>query len=120
MRATASAWRLGHAAHDNETGTSSNGRGVRVWLPHVRLNSTHDLAAGMSVAPENAGAVDGEDEDQADGQEEGDGEGAVDGFDAGEFRCKVCYTVEPSGVVTVESDVTMPEHWPVIPRWVSK
>lgn len=118
VRATAAAWRLGHAADDNGAG-GEDGAGVRVWLPPVRLNSTHDVAAGMSVAPECAvadGGVDGGGAGSA-GVEGGDGGGV--GFDAGEIRCKVRYTVTPSGVVEMESDVSMPEHWPAIPRCVS-
>lgn len=111
VRATAAVWRLGHAAEDGGGG----GKGVRIWLPPVRLNSTHDVAAGMSVAPENAtGDGAGDDEEGEGGGERGD-----DGFDAGEFRCRVCYVVLPSGSLTVESDVSMPEYWPVIPRYVA-
>lgn len=113
VRATAAAWRLGHAAEDGDNG----GKGVRVWLPPVRLNSTHDVAAGMSVAPESAvGDVDAEAEQERGGEAGAEEQGG--GFDAGEFRCKVCYTVLPSGVLTVESDVAMPDHWPAIPRCV--
>lgn len=91
-----------------------------MWLPPVRLNSTHDVAAGMSVAPESAvgdsGAAAEEAEEGRGGGAGGDGEG--ERFDAGEFRCRVCYAVLPSGALTVESDVSMPDHWPVIPRCV--
>lgn len=121
VRATASAWRLGHAADDNGTGGGDrSGGGVRVWLPPVRLNSTHDVAAGMSVAPECAvGDGDGDGEEAASaGAEECGGGGGGAGFDAGEIRCKVRYTVTPSGVVEIESDVSMPEQWPAIPRCV--
>lgn len=123
VRATAAAWRLGHAAENagaaaiaSRRGSKRGGRGVRVWLPPVRLNSTHDLAAGMSVAPESAlGDSDKEKEEEGGVAGEGDGEDEA-GFDAGEFACRVCYTVTPSGMVTVDCDVSMPEHWPVIPR----
>lgn len=111
-------WRLGHADSDGDGGMGGGGggKGVRVWLPSVRLNSTHDLAAGMSVAPESAvGDEEGGGGEREDEVEDGRG---VTEFDAGEFGCKVCYIVTSSGVVTVECDVTMPEHWPVIPRWV--
>lgn len=117
VRATAAAWRLGHAADDSGK-AGGEGGGVRVWLPPVRLNSTHDVAAGMSVAPECA-VADGDGnggEAGSVGADGGDGGGV--GFDAGEIRCKVCYTVMPSGVVEMESDVSMPEHWPAIPRCV--
>lgn len=133
VRATAAAWRLGHAAEDEgqgggggaaaEGGSKRGGKGVRVWLPPVRLNSTHDLAAGMSVAPESSAPGDGDGDGEGEEEEEGGGgvaggggDGEEDGFDAGEFACKVCYAVMPSGVVTVDCDVSMPEHWPVIPR----
>lgn len=121
MRATAAAWRLGHAQEDRD-GSGDGGKGVRVWLPPVRLNSTHDVAAGMSVAPESAVFDDGGAGDGGEGGSgaAGGGGGGVEGFDAGEFSCRVCYTVLPSGVLTVESDVSMPEHWPTIPRWVEK
>lgn len=109
VRATAAAWRLGHAAEGNSGGS---GKGVRVWLPPVRLNSTHDVAAGMSVAPETAV---GDAEGVGGGGDDAQG---VEDFDAGEFECRVCYAVLPSGVLTVESDVSMPDHWPVIPRCV--
>lgn len=123
VRATAAAWRLGHALEDGDGGGGGGeGKGVRVWLPPVRLNSTHDVAAGMSVAPESAVGDDdaggGVGVAGAGGEGEGGGEGS-DGFDAGEFRCRVCYAVLPSGVLTVESDVSMPEHWPTIPRCVA-
>lgn len=116
VRALAAAWRLGHAAEDGASGEGGGGSGgVRVWLPSVRLNSTHDLAAGMSVAPESG--VNGSDEEgNSGGTDAGVGEREV--FDAGEFVCRVCYAVLPSGVVTVECDVSMPEQWPVIPRCV--
>lgn len=120
VRATASAWRLGHAADDSGTGGGGGG-GVRVWLPPVRLNSTHDLAAGMSVAPECAvgdEGGDGEEAASAGAEGCGGGGGGGAGFDAGEIRCKVRYTVMPSGVVEIESDVSMPEQWPAIPRCV--
>lgn len=111
VRATAAAWRLGHAAEDSADG----GKGVRIWLPPVRLNSTHDVAAGMSVAPESAtGDGDGGSEEA----EGGAGERNDGGFDAGEFTCRVCYVVLPSGSLTVESDVSMPKYWPVLPRYV--
>lgn len=120
MRATAAAWRLGHAKED---GGGGEGKGVRVWLPPVRLNSTHDVAAGMSVAPESA-VGDGDAGDggkggggAAGGEGESGGEGG-EGFDAGEFGCRVRYIVLPSGVLSVESDVSMPEHWPTVPRCV--
>lgn len=122
VRATAAAWRLGHAAEKSGVaaaiaagrGSKRGGKGVRVWLPPVRLNSTHDVAAGMSVAPESAL---GDSEEKEEGGAVGGGNGEDEaGFDAGEFTCKVCYAVTPSGVVTVDCDVSMPEHWPVIPR----
>ena len=118
VRATAAAWRLGHALEEGGGG-GDEGKSVRVWLPPVRLNSTHDVAAGMSVAPESAV---GDDDDGGGGTGGapggGGGEGEGEGFDAGEFRCRLWYTVLPSGVLTVESDVSMPEHWPTVPRCV--
>ena len=124
VRATAAAWRLGHAQEDGGGGGGGGGggegKGVRVWLPPVRLNSTHDVAAGMSVAPESAVGDDGGGEGAggAAGQGGGGSEGEGEGFDAGEFTCRVWYAMLPSGVLTVESDVSMPEHWPNIPRCV--
>lgn len=123
VRATAAAWRLGHAADDNGTGGGDRGGGaVRVWLPPVRLNSTHDLAAGMSVAPECAvGDGDGDGGEAASAGPEGcggGGGGGGSGFDAGEIQCKVRYTVMLSGVVEIESDVSMPDQWATIPRCV--
>lgn len=128
VRATAAAWRLGHAQEggDGGSGGGGEGKGVRVWLPPVRLNSTHDVAAGMSVAPESAVGGDGDGGgERAGGAGGAGGRGGEDGaeagggsFDAGEFGCRVWYTVLPSGVLTVESDVSMPEHWPTIPRCV--
>lgn len=124
VRATAAAWRLGHAQEDGGGGGAGK-KGIRVWLPPVRLNSTHDVSAGMSVAPESAvgdgdggaGGAGGAAAAEGDGGG-GGAEGGGGGFDAGEFRCRVGYTVLSSGVVTVESDVSMPEHWPTIPRCV--
>lgn len=110
VRSMAAAWRLGHATTSDSEGSRKST--VRVWLPAVRLSTTHDLAQGMSLAPEQGvsseeGGVCG-----------GGGDGEDDGFDAGEIECKVLYTVTPSGALTVECDVSMPEHWPVIPRRV--
>lgn len=121
VRALAAAWRLGHApmADDTSGGTAAGGGrggGVRVWLPPVRLNSTHDVAAGMSVAPESGGAGGEGKEEMGSGGERDGGGGDGTGFDSGEFVCRVWYTVLPSGVVTVDCDVSMPKHWPVIPR----
>lgn len=115
VRALAAAWRLGHAPEDSLRG----GNGLRVWVPPVRYTSTHDVSAGMSVAPEKAD-IGGEVE--AIGRESSGGDGAVQegeaGFDVGEMKCRVSYSVLPAGILTVDCDVDMPQHWPVIPRWV--
>lgn len=114
VRALAAAWRLGHAPEASG--------GVKVWLPAVRLNSTHDVAAGMSVAPESGGGGDGEDGKTGAGGAGGrQKEEEKEVFnDAGEFECRIRYVVSSPGVVTAECDVSMPEQWPVIPRCVSR
>lgn len=119
VRSLAAAWRLGHSEEDAPQG----GKGVVVWAPPLRFNTTHDVGLGMSVAPEHGPEVDKETEEEVHNEggvvEGGDDEAASDAgrcFDAGEFKCRLSYVVLPDGVLVVDCDVDMAEHWPVVPR----
>ncbi|CAM9296098.1 unnamed protein product [Phaeothamnion confervicola] len=123
--ALAAAWRLGHtdvaAAGGEETAA------VIVWYPARRLCSTHPLAEGMSLAPENASACfieDGKEKEEAaervgGGNGRGDGAAADDEESGEDFcaaACELVYTVLPTGAMTVTAHLSLPESWPPLPR----